>query len=73
MNGGPGQRKRDAASLAQRDIVFFRERAAERAANEAKSARLRALRLAKEAEERVAAEAASAGKPARARRKARVK
>ncbi|MBL8644000.1 MAG: hypothetical protein JNK21_08695 [Rhodospirillaceae bacterium] len=66
-----GQREqRQMMSSTQRDQIFFREREAERQANAEKSARLRALRLAKEAGEREAAEKAAAEKAARPKRKA---
>lgn len=45
------------ADAAARDIKFFREREEERLAGEQKTARLRALRLAKEAQDRVTATA----------------
>lgn len=59
--------KSNVASV-QRDIVFFRERAEERAANAAKSERLRALRLEKEAQDRAAAEIALRAKGAKRKR-----
>jgi hypothetical protein len=55
-----GNRDKYQVNLAQRDVIFFQARAAERAANEEKSARLRALRLAKEAEDKIAAQLAAA-------------
>jgi hypothetical protein len=60
------------ASATQRDIAFFRERAREREAAAAKTAALRALRLAKEDAERGARQpAADAAKPKRPARKRR--
>ncbi|MBL8629593.1 MAG: hypothetical protein JNM81_08195 [Rhodospirillaceae bacterium] len=58
-------------SNAQRDVIFFRERDAERAANAAKSARLRELRLAKEAQDRAAAALAVSEKPVKAKPRAK--
>ncbi len=52
----PKSRERQTMNAEQRDLIFFKQRDAERAANVAKTERLRALRLAKEAETRAAAE-----------------
>ncbi len=68
-----GNRDKHQVNLAQRDVIFFQARAAERAANEEKSARLRALRLAKEAEDKIAAQLAADEKAAQPKRKARNK
>jgi len=53
-------------SSAQRDMIFFKEREAERQANAEKTAKLRALRMAKEASEREAAAQAASEKPVKA-------
>lgn len=63
--------QKQAMSNAQRDVIFFRERDAERAANAAKSARLRELRLAKEAQDRAAAALAVSEKPVKAKPRAK--
>ncbi len=60
-----GQRSKDAfVSDAQRDAKFFKERDRERLVNAEKTKRLRALRLEKEAAEKIAAEHAPVGKKA---------
>lgn len=53
----------------QRDTLVKQEIEKERAATDAKTARLRALRLAKEAEDRAAAEKLAAENPVRAKPK----
>jgi hypothetical protein len=72
----PGRRDQNLhADATQRDVKFFRAREEERMAAEEKTARLRGLRLAKEAvdRERAAAEAAAkAAAPPRKRRRAAV-
>ncbi len=73
MGSNTGQRQKQAISQAQRDINFFQERDAERAANAAKSARLRTLRLAKEADEKAAADLALSLKASQPKRKSAAK
>jgi hypothetical protein len=67
----PSVKKKPTLSHEQRDAIFFRERDAQRAADAAKSARLRELRLAKEAQDREAAAQAALNKPVKAVRKAK--
>ena len=62
----PGRRDQNLhADAAQRDVKFFREREEERIAGEQKTARLRALRLAKEASDRQRAALEAAAQPAK--------
>lgn len=81
-NPGTGGKNREAArtraqshfhAAERRDEMVRHELAKERAASDAKTARLRALRLAKEEEDRIAAEAEALANPPKPKAKAKSK